>query len=408
MLIWVLWFWIEWKSTYNRLVKNWTKKENIVILDENNNKNYLENLDEFDLIYKSPWISIYKPEIKKVLWKITSQAEYFFNNFKWKIILISWSKWKSTTSTLLYKILKKSWKNVKLVWNIWNPIFDEIDFNNQPDYTVFEISSYMLDSTPNVISDYSILTNIYNVHTNWHFTHENYKKAKFKLLNSKYISSVSTELFWKINNKKNIVRFWEWTKYFFDKNFIYWKRYQISIDKIKLWWEHNYKNIASILPILEKENIQQKHIEDILFSFWWLEHRQEFIWEINNVKYYNDSIATIPESVIQALNRFSTDIDTIILWWQDSWFNYDELIDKINNLPLKNVILLPNSLDNFANRFINKNVIKVNNMFQAVKNAKAKTAKWKICILSPWAPSYNLFKNFEERGKLFKKLVLNT
>ena len=409
MKIAVLGYWKEGKSTYNWLLKQWYKKDQIDILDKSLDKDYLSKLDNYDLIFKSPWISIYLPEIQKNINKITSQADIFFEKYRWKIILVTWSKGKSTTSTLMYNFLKQAGKSVKLVWNIWNPIFDEIDFENQPDYVVFEISSYMLDSVKKIRTDYWILTNIYKVHTSWHKNHDNYVKAKLRVIfenpNGLFSAYKQVKSFFTII-PNNVVFFWEWMDYFFDDKFLYWKKYKISKNKVVLWWNHNYLNIVSCFPILEKENISQQVIEKVLSEFNWLEHRQEFVGEIDGIKFYNDSIATIPESVLQALERFWNQIDTIILWGKESWFDYSNVIDKINSLSLKNVILLPDSFGWLENNFKDKNVYKVSNLKDVVKIAKEKTKKWKICILSPGAPSYNLFKNFEERGKLFKKYVL--
>jgi len=407
MKVAVLWYGKEGKSTYNWLINHWYDKEQITILDKNISNNYLDNLEQYDIIYKTPWISIYLPELQKVKEKIKTQADILFDNFKWKLILISGSKWKSTTSTLIYTILENAWKKVKLVGNIWNPILSEIDFDNQPDYIVFEISSYMLDSTHNVWSTYSILTNIYEVHTWWHKTHKNYVNSKLKIFDKTRESIVRKDVYDNLeyNFKSEVILFWKWTYFYFDDNFIYWPTYKLDINKIKLKWEHNYLNISSLLPICKFESISQNLIEETLFKFNWLDHRQEFVWEFDGVKYYNDSIATIPESVLQALNRFWNDIDTIILWWKDDNFDYFKIIENINKLNLQNIILLPDSLDEQKSWFINKNIFEVKSMKEAIKISKEKTKKWKICILSPGAPSYNLFKNFEERGNLFKKYI---
>ena len=101
------------------------------------------------LFLKALGISPYNnPELLEVKEKITSQAEILADNFEWKIIWITWTKGKSTTSTLLYEILKELWYKVKLVWNIWNPTLDEIDLlsNEKYDYIVYELSSYMLEN----------------------------------------------------------------------------------------------------------------------------------------------------------------------------------------------------------------------------------------------------------------------
>jgi len=406
MKIAILWFGKEWQSTYSWLINNWYKKEDIDILDKKDNPNYLNNLDKYDIIYKSPWISIYLDELQKVKNKIKTQADILFENYKWKIILISWSKWKSTTSTLIYQILKDSWKNVKLVWNIWNPILSEIDFNNLPSYIVFEISSYMLDSTKKVWSSYSVLTNIYDVHSKWHHWHKNYVNAKFKIFDNSSTAICKKEIYDKYKNKlsKEIILFGENTKYFFDNKYIYSLKYKFNLENIKLEWEHNYLNICSILPICENENIKKEDIEKTLSNFIWLEHRQEYVWEFKQVKYYNDSIATIPESVLQATNRFKDNLWTIILWWKDDNFDYSKLIDVLNKSSIENIIILPDSFKKQLHLF-KKDFYCVSSLEEAVQLAKEKTPKWRVCILSPWAPSYNMFKNFEQRWEIYKKLV---
>ena len=184
--------------------------------------------------------------------------------------------------------------------------------------------------------------------------------------------------------------------------------YKFDISKIKLGWEHNYLNICSTLPICQQENIDEKVIETTLQSFNGLSHRQEFVGEYDWVKYFNDSIATIPESVLQVLKRFWNDLDTIILGWEDNNFDYSQVIDMINSLELQNIILLPDSLDKQKHLFKNKNIFEVDSMEQATKIAKEKTKKWKICVLSPWAPSLNMFKNFEQRGEKFKEWIMKS
>ena len=154
----ILWFWKEWKSTLNFLKKIWAN--NITIHDANKDtsidwnickvlweNNYLENFDYYDLIFKSPWISPYNKKLERYKNKIISQAQIFFDNYEWKIIWITWTKGKSTTSTLAYETLKNEWYKVKLVWNIWNPVLDEVDIISWDtyDYIIYELSSYMLE-----------------------------------------------------------------------------------------------------------------------------------------------------------------------------------------------------------------------------------------------------------------------
>lgn len=407
MKIAILWYGKEWKSTYEFLLSNGIPKQDITILDQSISDDYLKNLQEFDEIYKSPWISIYLPEIQKVKDKIKTQASVFFQKFKWKTILISWSKWKSTTSTLIFEILKKAWKSVKLVWNIWNPIFSEIDFDNQPDFAVFEISSYMLDGIQTK-AEYAVLTNIFNVHTHWHENHENYLNAKLNIFTNSKNAILREDFDYLLDDKFpwQIFIFGENSSFFgYDEKFVYWSKYKFPISKIKLQWKHNFLNISSILPICEDLNISENIVQAVLWEFNGIAHRQEFVWEFQEIKYYNDSISTIPESVFQVLDRFEENLWTLILWGKNEWFDYSKLIEKINKFENLNIILLPDSFEKYKNLFENVQLFEVENLSQAVKIAKEKTPKWKVCVLSPWAPSLNAFKNFEERWNIFKSLI---
>ena len=152
----ILWYGKEGKSALNFLKKLEIKK--ITVLDKNEileredwifyetGENYLQNLEKFDLIIKTPWISPYVNNLLQYKEKLTSTIEIFLNNYKWKVIGLTWTKWKSTTSTVLYLTLQNAWYKVKLVWNIWTPVLDEVDIlsNENYDYIVFEMSSYML------------------------------------------------------------------------------------------------------------------------------------------------------------------------------------------------------------------------------------------------------------------------
>jgi UDP-N-acetylmuramoylalanine--D-glutamate ligase len=221
----ILGFWLEGKSSLKFLIKSWVNLENITILDWDEDlkilekankvlwKKYLDNLWDFDLIFKSPWISPYNEKIINFREKLISNAEIFFDNYKWKIIWITATKWKSTTSTLLYKTLEKAWYKVKLVWNIWNPIFDEIDIFSWEsyDFIVYELSSYMLETLKPKLFVW-ILWNIYPCHIDWHNeSMDVYAKAKTNLLENSeniIINENFTEYLWENLKEKNINTFW--------------------------------------------------------------------------------------------------------------------------------------------------------------------------------------------------------
>jgi len=158
---------------------------------------YIDKLKMFDLIIKTPGISLYHPKIYPYRQKITSQAQIFFDYYQGKIIAISGTKGKSTTATLTYQTLKAAGKKVQLIGNIGNPVLDYLDIKNlasqQDEYVVFEISSYMLEGLrkKNYIS---ILLNIYSDHIDRHDGFENYKNAKLNLLNGSEYNLLRDEI----------------------------------------------------------------------------------------------------------------------------------------------------------------------------------------------------------------------
>ncbi|MEI6671879.1 MAG: Mur ligase family protein [bacterium] len=148
-------------------------------------KMYLDTLKTFDLIIKTPGISLYNPKIYPYRDKITSQTQLFFDYYQGKIIAVSGTKGKSTTATIIYEVIKSTQKNVKLIGNIGNPVLDYLDVQNlesqKDEYVVFEISSYMLEGLKK--NNYiSVLLNIYSDHIDRHNGFENYKNAKLTLL----------------------------------------------------------------------------------------------------------------------------------------------------------------------------------------------------------------------------------
>ena len=141
----------------------------------------------------------------------------------------------------------------------------------------------------------------------------------------------------------------------------------------------------------------------VISEFKPLEHRMELVWTFDWVTYYNDSIATIPESTINSLKSIPN-VNTLILWWMDRWIDYSKLIEFVNNSNVENIICLPKTGHDLQLK-LTKKTYKAEDLPHAVETAKQVTKKWTVCLLSPAASSYTFFKNFEERGRLFKEYV---
>ena len=153
-------------------------------------------------------------------------------------------------------------------------------------------------------------------------------------------------------------------------------------------------------------NLDLKKANEDIYNFKPLEHRMEFVGEIDGVKYYNDSIATIPASTINGVETLKN-VNTLIIGGKDRGIDYTEFAAFLGNTDIEHLICLPDTGWKIADMVVNENMEKyiVHNMEEAVRFAKEVTKKGTCCLLSPAASSYGFFKNFKERGNLFKKLV---
>ena len=400
--IWILWFWKEWKSIFLFLEQIWFKWK-IFIFDQSFSekiddkkttiiswKKAFDNLFDCDFYIKSPWISRHIfPKIQKQFeeWKIISSTEIFLNNQKWKVVWITWTKWKSTTSSLIFAILKEEfWENVEFVWNIWNPWVEVLQKTNKDKIYVLELSSYQVEdlSWKNIIN-YWILLNIFPDHLDYHLWFENYKKAKLNLQN------ISTNF---LNSN---------TFDFSEEKKIIWK-------KIKLKWDHNYKNALIATKIAKSFWISDFLIKKIICNFKWLPYRLEELREKNRL-WIDDSLSTNPDSTLAWVKTYEKKINWIILWWLDRGYDFSELISYLSEIKnLKAIALLPeNDLQILAliekkfeimpKIFISKDMNKI------VQFLFENSEKNWVIMLSTASPSYSLYKNYIEKSDLFKKSI---
>lgn len=442
----ILWYGKEGKSTLNFLLHIGILVENITILDGarqiewlaqnliyldkhfgiGSNINmiigdvYLDHLKKFDIIIKSPGISLYHEKIYPYRKKITSQTQIFFDLYQGKIIAISGTKWKSTTCTLTYEVLKAAGKKVQLIGNIGNPMLDHLDIKNlssqEEEYAVCEVSSYMLEwlTKKNYIS---VLLNIYPDHLDWHQWFDNYQKAKFSILYGSEHNFIRHEILTTNQlesddfNDYNVQLFGKEGKYIYkDWTFFVDKKKVFDNKKIILQGEHNMINICSVIAVCDLMNIDMKVLENTLETFKWLPHRMENIWMHWWIVWVDDAISTTPESTIQAIETFAGEVDTIFLWGTDRGYEFKELAKKIIEYKIRNVVVFPDSWERIYKE-IKKyawweiKFFHTSDMHEAVKFAYEYTKDRKICLLSTASPSYSLWKNFEEKWTLFQKSI---
>ena len=393
-------------------------------VDINFGDNYLDNLKDFDIIMKTPGISFANINIESFKEKIKSQLELFLEFLDVTTIGVTGSKGKSTTSSLIYQILKDQNKDTVLMGNIGVPVFDCIEDIRESTIVVLEMSSHQLeymDVSPNI----AILLNIYEEHLDHYKSIKEYAEAKINIgrfqKNSDYfiynvdnkiikecIDEIETlnDIKYEVSYNGNLSND-NSNKVYIKDDYIYInenKVYNIN-DKRNLLGNHNLNNIMFVLAVCNILKLNLKKAKETISNFKGLEHRMEYVGKYNNIIYYNDSIATIPEATINSI-RALKNVDTLILGGMDRGISYNEFIKFLNSGVVRNLICMPDTGYKIADSLnCSSNIYKVETLEEAVELSKKITRKDKICLLSPAAASYGFFKNFVEKGNKYKELV---
>lgn len=312
-------------------------------------ENNLENLKGFQIIFRSPSVMPYRKEIKAEEERgafITSEIEMVIKLTPSKVIGITGTEGKTTTTSIIYEIIKKSGYKCFLGGNIGKPIFTQIKDMRPEDIIVLEMSSFQLTNM-DVSPQISVVTNIFPDHLNVHSSYEEYREEKkniFKHQNEKgmvilnYDNEYTREFAKEANGK---VIFFS-SKEKLEDGFIYdnndgiikycedgVRRHLIKKEEIKLRGIHNYENIAAALAATSSLVSLETAIGAIK-EFNGVEHRLEFVREKNNVKWYNDSIGTSPASTIAGLNAFDENI-ILLAGGSDKGLDYKEVGETIAN-----------------------------------------------------------------------------
>lgn len=376
-------------------------------------------LDEtFDIVIKNPAVFPFHPCLKKARSMnipIVNEMEVAFHYIKVpvKIIGITGSNGKTTTTTLIYELLKQAGIKVKLAGNIGTPL-SKVALNLEPnDILLLEISDHQLIDFKDFKTDISVLTNICPTHLDYHGSFEAYKNTKKKIFNHHTNSDIA------IINKANydslsITEDINSTKYYFNNEENYIKDGKIYVDNkivintkdILLKGMHNYENILVALLVLKCLNINYENAIDILKTFKGVEHRIEFVREHNGITYYNDSKSTNPISTITALKSFKENIHLIF----GGMDREQEFNDLIPYLPKIKKLYAIGEVRNRIVSFAKKNNVpyeEYETLKEAMASIQNNAIKGDIVLLSPGAASWDQYAKFEDRGDEFKNIVNN-
>lgn len=401
-----------------------TREDGTVLIPESIvGEGYLDCLNDFDYVFKTPGIVLPKPA-EEYTCRIVSETEIFFEKYRGQIIGITGTKGKSTTTTFLYHVLKTAGKNCVLAGNIGIPVFDMIEEISEDTVIVVELSCHQLEYMQ-VSPKIAVLLNLHEEHLDHYGTMEKYVQAKRHV----FLYQKPGDLFFcgeqcqeegKGGEGSYLVvgdgmpeapvNLEEETIVIQENGAPH--RFLIEKEHTALLGHHNYYDMAFVYGICRQLGITDEEFRMAAETYKTLPHRLQFVGCYDGVKYYDDSISTIGDTAIQALQTLE-DTDTILLGGMDRGIDYTDLREFLSKHPVPYIILMEETgrriyreMMEMQPEFVGKDrLILVEHLEDAVKRAKELTRKGRSCVLSPASASYGIFKNFEERGEVFQKLV---
>lgn len=378
---------------------------------------YLGDMARFDTVYRSAGVSPHQEWLDWLWEKIVSSAQMFVERHEGQMIAVTWTKGKSTTVSLLARVLKAAGKRVALIGNIGTPVLDTLTQLDQIDVVIYELSSYMLEWLM-MKDQIAVLLNLFpEHHASWHGDCAAYWHAKKQILSSASYMSVGVAAMDEIDDAERedidmsvLATVGTWWDISWDGD----GRYsdgrgvvQRSPD-IRLQWDHNDAIIWHVIDLCRHLSIDYSYITEVLSSWGGLPHRMERLGVVDSISRVNDANASTPQSTILALETLWEDVETLLVWWMVS-DQYDlwPLVGAIRDSWVKNLVCFSWTGDSIADALVDEwyMILRTRSMNDAVQFAKEYTQKGKTSLLSCGAPSYGLWKNFEEKGDLFKQCI---
>lgn len=384
-------------------------------------------LESIDLLILSPGVPTdleLVNEMKNKNIPVWGEVELAYYFSKGKIVGITGTNGKTTTTTLVGDIMKSYFDSVYVVGNIGIPYTEMVQKTTEESVTVIELSSFQLETIETFKPDVSAILNITPDHLNRHHTMENYIAAKKNItLNQRenevcilnYEDETLREMGGKLNTRVlyfSSLRSLEQGIYLEKDNIIYHdgkvKTLVCNIHDLNIFGRHSYENVMAATACGISLGVPMDKIKNAILNFVAAEHRIEFVTTKNGVKYYNDSKGTNPDASKNAIESMQTPT-LLIAGGYDKGSEYDEWVEKFGN-KIRYLVLLGQTRDKIAEtarRHGFDNIIMVESLEEAVNICAAKAMPGDSVLLSPACASWGMFKNYEERGNLFKEYVRN-
>ena len=389
---------------------------------------YLEAMYDYDIVIKTPGISLKDFDTRGV--EITSQTDLFLSQFHNQTIGITGTKGKSTTTSLIYHLLKSAGRDAILTGNIGIPCFDIMEDIKPESIVVYELSAHQLEyvhNSPRV----GVLLNVFEEHLDHFGSMSRYKTAKLNIMH--YMGEDDTAVI----HDSLLDDAWR----LFVNNIVF-SLFDISefVDEtaLPLKGEHNLLNVkAALLACYAYDDTDIRELIPYLYTFKPLEHRLEPVGTYDGVTFYNDSISTIPQAAISACKALGR-VDFLLLGGFDRGIDYQPLADYLCEYPVPHLLFTGKAGERMMELISGAStgsatfdstkvpelvegptqVIKVpepvegptlthySSMEEAFAYIAAHASQGDVCLLSPAASSYDQYKNFEERGAKFKALAV--
>ena len=401
----------EGKSSWS-FIKKYLPDASVVIADKNavsvegnaelvSGPDYLQAIYDADIVIKSPGISLKDFDTKGI--EITSQTDLFMSQFHEQTIGVTGTKGKSTTTSLIYHLLKESGNDAVLMGNIGIPCFDVMESMNPNSIAVYELSAHQLEyvhNSPKV----GVLLNVFEEHLDHFGTMERYRNAKFNLL--RYMRGGNHAIVHESLVEEALrmgVDVWNFSDL----------KAEVDLDRLPILGLHNQQNVKAALSACSMYFEGQRSMEDSLkvfiphlYSFKPLEHRLEPVGCFGGVRFYNDSISTIPQAAIAACTTLGR-VDFLLLGGFDREIDYTPLVDFLSKVSIPYLLYTGKAGERMMRQAqgLGGQWVPYSSMEEAFDFIAHHAKEGDVCLLSPAAASYDQYKNFEERGRKFKTLA---
>lgn len=373
---------------------------------------HLDN--SFKYLVKNPGINYDQPLVQKALdlkMPILTEVAVALSTFKGRLIAVTGSNGKTTTTSLISDMLKSDEQPVTTAGNIGTPVSEVVADLTEKDTLLLELSSFQLMGIPDIQPDIAVVTNIFSNHLDYHKTRDNYVAAKFQITrhqtSNQYLilnaDGPDTPRFAAKTHAKVVTFSRQQTglpaeikddQLLIDGDAI------MPVTDIKLVGPHNLENVLAAATAAKLAGVSDRAIKDVLKTFGGVAHRLQYLFTVNGVKYYNDSKATDIEATQTALNSF----DQPTIWIGGGLDRGDDLSRMVPNLKhVKTVIAVGQTQQKIVDlaHQAGKTVITVKDVMAAAPEAVQLAHPGDVVLLSPAHASWDQFKTFEERGEKF-------